>query len=186
MQTAPTTTPSPMSFERFQATRAWRANLADALPYEPICQPAEGNLYCGALFILKVTPDYPERTRARGGWHLIIGNCEWVSDDLAQLERQLYDFAVSEGLAEDTGAAEPAVRVWTVDGTGVLTATRSTIAELTSDEDCSAFFGFFRCSRQGDALEYESENEAIRTMQVGDRLYCGGGAAPLFVVERVS
>ena len=50
-------------------------------------------IWTGALYIEKVLPHWPEATKAMGGWHLLIGRDEWVTDDHAALERRLYEFA---------------------------------------------------------------------------------------------
>ncbi len=88
-----------MTFAQFQATKTHcddlGAKLSDAMwEGEPA---AKGNVYLDALYIGAVMDHWPEAARKQGAWHLLIGNCEWISDDLESLERKLYDFAVSEG-----------------------------------------------------------------------------------------
>ena len=67
--------------------------------------PAKGYLYLGGLisanvFRCEVQPHWPEAAKAREKWHLLIGRNEWITDDLEMLERQLYDWAASEGYFE--------------------------------------------------------------------------------------
>jgi len=93
-----------MTFEQFQATRRPCADLGKALDdarWEEDKSPASGLLYLGALYIEEVRPDWPNNARARGQWYLMIGRDEWISDDLEKLERELFDFAMSAGYADD-------------------------------------------------------------------------------------
>jgi hypothetical protein len=48
---------------------------------------------------------WPQETKARGRYDLTLYNRQETSDDLAALERLLYDFAADEGYldAEDAG-----------------------------------------------------------------------------------
>lgn len=88
-----------MTFEQFQTTRQLCDDLGDALAdarWEG-GPKATGFLYLGALFIEDVADHWPEGTKAEGKHYLIIGNQEWISNDLKALERRLYDFAVGEG-----------------------------------------------------------------------------------------
>jgi len=91
-----------MTFEQFQSTRKWSDDLAAAVQSAPWEDDAiaNGNLYLDCLFIEAVQPHWPEAVRAQGAWHLLIGNEEWVSDDLSALEQRLYDWAMSEGYGE--------------------------------------------------------------------------------------
>jgi hypothetical protein len=91
-----------MTFEQFQSTRTASDDLGSVLSDarwegEP---NAKGNVYLGALFIEAVQPHWPEAARKQGAWHLLIGNQEWISDDLPSLERELYDWAMAEGYGE--------------------------------------------------------------------------------------
>ena len=81
-----------MTFEQFQATRTHCDDLGKALndarwEFEPA--PAKGNLYLGCLYLEAFGDE----------WLLVIGNTEARSADLEALERDLYNFAVSEGYA---------------------------------------------------------------------------------------
>jgi|SRR5215467_13321052 len=88
-----------MTFEQFQSAKKWcddlGAVLADARwEDEP---NGKGWLYLDALYIEEVQPHWPEESRKEGKWHLILGRVEWITDDLAALERRLFRFAHSEG-----------------------------------------------------------------------------------------
>ena len=88
-----------MTFEQFQATKTYcddiGTKLDDGRPEE--APKAVGNVYLDTLYIEQVQDHWPEAARNAGKWNLIIGNQEWISDDLESLEHKLYDFAVSEG-----------------------------------------------------------------------------------------
>ncbi len=89
-----------MTFEQFQATKTNCDDLGEKIPDarwddEPV--PAKANIYLDCLYISSVMPHWPEAARKEGNWHLLLGRCEWISDDLESLERRLYDWAVSEG-----------------------------------------------------------------------------------------
>lgn len=88
-----------MTFEQFQNTKAWCSDIGELIQDarwngEP---PARGCVYLGCLYIEEVQDHWPEATKTRGKWHLILNRDEYVSNDLAALERKLYAFAVSEG-----------------------------------------------------------------------------------------
>jgi hypothetical protein len=88
-----------MTFEQFQASKKWSDDLARDVSsenWEEIGTP-KGWLYLGVLYIDQVQAHWPDQARAQGQWHLIIGREEWLSDDLAGLEAELYEFAKSEG-----------------------------------------------------------------------------------------
>jgi len=91
-----------MTFEQFQATRRWSDDLANAVQstnWESHGTP-QGFLYLGCLYIEAVQPHWPAEARRQGRWHLLLGRCERIGDDLTTLERQLYGFAASEGYFE--------------------------------------------------------------------------------------
>lgn len=91
-----------MTFEGFQATRTAVSNLAEKFP--EMCweenSTASGLSYLNELYIEKVDETWPEDVRKRGQWYLILGRCEYITDDLAMLERRLYAYAMSEGYCE--------------------------------------------------------------------------------------
>lgn len=93
---------SPLTFEQFQATRREVSDLGDALGEETLSgQP--GYLYLGELHIAFVTADWPPLAQAEGRYHLQIGRDEEITDDLAALERNLWEFAISEGYGDNIG-----------------------------------------------------------------------------------
>jgi hypothetical protein len=84
-----------MTFTEFQATRVTSDDLQSVVNQAGIDFYSEGPVGgCaydgGRLYILRV--DHPE-----GRYELILGNQDWLSDDLAVLEQRLYDWAVEEG-----------------------------------------------------------------------------------------
>ena len=92
-----------MTFEKFQATRAWSDDLSSSLPdvfIDDADAPTQsGYIYCDSLYIEEVQDHWPDNARAQGRWHLLLNNWERISDDLSDLERHLYDYAISEGIA---------------------------------------------------------------------------------------
>lgn len=107
--TAPGRT-APMTIEAFRATRRFHqdcpADLDQSFLYvDDPDQPPEGRgptyghpkpvlEYEGCL-IGVVTRFWPMPAMLRGLYHLQVFNQEWVTDDLAFLEEQLYDFYLS-------------------------------------------------------------------------------------------
>jgi hypothetical protein len=95
------------TFRKFQATRLWSDDLREHDIAEVMDAEAEwpqpGFIYKGTLHIEQVTADWPDSARARGDWHLILGRDEYV-DDLEPLEELLYEFAVGEGIVDQTAA----------------------------------------------------------------------------------
>jgi hypothetical protein len=98
-----------MTFEQFQATRAKCDDLSKAIDdgmWDDCPIPATGFVYHDStLFIEDVQDWWPQETKARGRYDLTLYNRQETSDDLAALERLLYDFAADEGYldAEDAG-----------------------------------------------------------------------------------
>ncbi len=93
-----------MTFEQFLATKRPCDDLAAAVQSAPWGDTAaRGFLYLDALYIETVetveTVDasWPEETQRAGAYHLLIGRSEWITDNLEELERRLFEFAVSEG-----------------------------------------------------------------------------------------
>jgi hypothetical protein len=93
-----------MTFQEFQATRRDCDDLGavtNDARWEDEPTPAKGITYLdNTLYIEAVQPHWPDAAKARGKWHLILGREEWITDDLEMLERELYDWAVSEGYDE--------------------------------------------------------------------------------------
>jgi hypothetical protein len=79
-----------MTFEQFQATRKWTDDMA-SIPDTGIDWPACGQVYVDGLHIESAL----EIEGATGEYVLTIGNCQRFGP-LEDLERDLYDFAVSE------------------------------------------------------------------------------------------
>jgi hypothetical protein len=48
-----------------------------------------------------VQPDWPEHARAAGRWYLILERDEYMTNDLPDLERKLWEFAKSAGYFEE-------------------------------------------------------------------------------------
>jgi hypothetical protein len=93
METKPMTT-----FTEFQATSRDVPDIAVCIGMDLGDKPVPGRLYLNdTLYIERVTDKWPERTRVLGQWYLLIGREDWFADDIAELERILYAFAVSEG-----------------------------------------------------------------------------------------
>jgi hypothetical protein len=93
-----------MTFEQFQASKRWSDNFYRDLPDQ--CFPgfpdddgqiARGWIYDGTYFIDEVLDSWPEDARREGRWHLILERSEFISDDLVDLERRLYAFALQSG-----------------------------------------------------------------------------------------
>jgi hypothetical protein len=87
-----------LTFEQFQATKRYGV-LADLLgPHGiDVADPERGYVYADALYI-------GERNHPEGRWELVLGNRDWLSDDLPRLERCLYDWACAEGYVDDPDA----------------------------------------------------------------------------------
>ena len=79
------------TFEQFRATRQWSDDLR-AVPATGIDWPSCGQVYAQGLHIESAL----EIEGATGEYVLTIGNAQKFGD-LEALERDLYDFAVSEG-----------------------------------------------------------------------------------------
>jgi hypothetical protein len=90
-----------MTFAEFRRTRMWSEDIGAALndgrwDYEP--QAGKGFLYDGDCYIEQTAVNWPDMPA--GQWSLLIWRDEWISDDLAALERRLYDWCVGEGFFE--------------------------------------------------------------------------------------
>lgn len=82
-----------LTFEQFQATRRECADLGAVLADE--AEFSDGFLYIGKLYIEKTT--FPA-----GKYHLTVERDDFLSDDLGQLERRLYDFGCDAGYMDAT------------------------------------------------------------------------------------
>jgi hypothetical protein len=82
-----------MTFDEFVATRKVSIDLAHDLPDEAFeFEGQEGRIYCGDLFL------WDRKDRPGGRWATVIGNQEHLSDDIAEIERRLYQYALWEGI----------------------------------------------------------------------------------------
>lgn len=88
-----------MTFEQFQASRRHTADLEADLNMSIYDDPAikcPGLIYSGNLYIEEVCANWTEEAQKGGRYFLVIGNRDWLTDDLELLERELYEFGVSE------------------------------------------------------------------------------------------
>ena len=95
-----------MTFEQFRGARRYCEDLGAAISDarwegEPA---AKGYLYLdAALYIEEVLPHWPEAGKAAGKWRLLIGCNGQITNDFEALERNLYNYAMSEGCFDDKG-----------------------------------------------------------------------------------
>ena len=79
-----------MTFEQFQATRRWADDVQAAsgmdLGYE---ETMRGYVYEGGLHIFSL---------GNGGFELVVGNAIKQSENITDLERDLYEYGCSEGV----------------------------------------------------------------------------------------
>lgn len=82
-----------MTFEEFVAGRreVEDVSLADRYGDDAPEVPDAGFVYPTGLYISRVGPHWPEEARLAGRYHLLISNQEWIDDDLAFLERELWN-----------------------------------------------------------------------------------------------
>lgn len=92
-----------MTFHEFVATREETDDVAAFLPQLGLDfynGPQPAFVYCrdsGSGYVIeKVADHWPEEAKAKGKFFLVIGNCDWISNDLDDLERKLYDFVRSD------------------------------------------------------------------------------------------
>jgi hypothetical protein len=89
-----------MTFAEFQSTRKWFDDLTTVISDcrwgdEP-GSPA-GYVYLDALYIERVQSHWPQAVRDAGTWCLLLGNEEYVTHDLVEVEAKLYEWADSAG-----------------------------------------------------------------------------------------
>ena len=86
-----------MMFEQFRSTRKHVDDLREALGadiyYGAGCP---GLVYCDEFYIEERSESWTDVVRARGRYFLVIGNRDWLSDDIESLERELWDYAVGQ------------------------------------------------------------------------------------------
>jgi len=87
-----------MTLEQFRATGHDCDDLGEALNdalWDGI-EPGRGRLYVDVLYIeRKPASGWPNGRPEE--WSLMLDRDDWLSDDLAELEAKLYEFAVAEG-----------------------------------------------------------------------------------------
>lgn len=85
-----------MTFEQFQASKRFVTNLGAELKDECL-DGHTGYLYADVFYIDIVASDWPQEAQQKGKYHLLLGNSETISNDLAELEGYLYEYAIVEG-----------------------------------------------------------------------------------------
>ena len=88
-----------MTFEQFQAAGKDCTNIGEAIGDECL-DGAAGRLYCDTLYIERWSDDRAGIAPPNGPtWLLTLFNEQW-DGELIELERKLYEFALSEGYCE--------------------------------------------------------------------------------------
>lgn len=86
-----------MTFDEFRAARvkvddvSIEGRWSDGAPEGEMELSRAGWIYPTGLFIVDVGQDWPADAQREGAHNLILGNQEWLTDDLGALERILYD-----------------------------------------------------------------------------------------------
>jgi hypothetical protein len=147
-----------MTFETFQGSRQPCADLADAIQSDNWAgetRKAKGFLYLGAFYIEEVQDWWPVEAQKQGKWHLMIGRVGWISDDLAMLERKLYEFAKSEEyLTEELDALIAEYQAWEArNGLKLGSADEHRFDEDLTEEQRAYIWSF--CDRWDAAAERE-------------------------------
>jgi hypothetical protein len=94
-----------MTLEEFRATRRPSDNLGRDLPgvffsdEDPV---ATGFIYLNSLYIENIGYWWPIAAKNAGKYYLLLERLEFFSNDLAELEQKLYDFAIYNGFTEET------------------------------------------------------------------------------------
>ena len=88
----------PPSFQQFKATRKFHADLSKVEGLADCAlEGQQGYTYLDCCYIEIVSDKWEDAAaRDRGAFHLLIERSTWLSDDLAELERRLYDWAAGE------------------------------------------------------------------------------------------
>ena len=90
-----------MTFAEFQATRRYTDDFKRDVDCWQFDESGRGNVYLdGSLYIEENHHPY------EGRWNLTIANWWKTSDDLEDLERELYKFAVGEGMIAGGGLSQ--------------------------------------------------------------------------------
>lgn len=87
-----------MAIETFRSTRKLVADLGASTDNEAL-DGRPGYLYDGRLCIETRCADWSGSPADAYQFLLVIGNQEWLSNELSELEVHLYEYAVSEGIA---------------------------------------------------------------------------------------
>jgi len=95
-------TPKPTDADAFRTLAEFRASGVDCADLGATLsfdtgqeEPVKGRVYLGQYYI-EDTRSWPDPDVATGRWYLILERSEWQSDDLADLERRLYLYALGE------------------------------------------------------------------------------------------
>lgn len=80
-----------LTFEQFQKSREWH----DEIPADIAGDSGPGFVYAGDLYIYA-----PGGGAAPSRYLLVIANSQKMSGDLDELERDLYDYGVHEGMLD--------------------------------------------------------------------------------------
>lgn len=88
---------STLTFEDFQGSRKYCDDIAAVLSADMGTKSVPGMLYLGVLYIEMRPPQGWTNASVTGRYQLVLHNTDWISDDLASLEKRLYDWAVAEG-----------------------------------------------------------------------------------------
>lgn len=91
-----------MTFEEFQGSHQWCDDLGTRLREAAMPPGTRGWLYCGKQWgglYIEDASTWPADAPGfgNGRWYTIIGRMEYQSDDLEEIERHLYGFALVEG-----------------------------------------------------------------------------------------
>lgn len=81
-------------FELFESSKEYFDDLGPVIEDDQL-DGMGGYAYLGCLFI-EDSHTWPVRCDSQGRWYLLLGNCEWFSDDLEELERRLFEWSQSE------------------------------------------------------------------------------------------
>ena len=85
-----------MTFEQFQASRRWVDDIGgEGTQTDTFGEICPGYVYAGGLSILGITDP-----RAPTLYGLVTGTKARVSEDLESLERDLYAYAIDEGIID--------------------------------------------------------------------------------------
>lgn len=86
-----------MTFEEFQATRRDVDSLKDiGIVNVGETIPRPGIVYFDFYYIEKSNANWPADVLRRGAYYLHLGNQEWFSDDLHEMELRLYGYASAQ------------------------------------------------------------------------------------------